>query len=252
MGAKLLFCFHGYGRDSDTFSILERELGKSFTIIALDTPFHGKTTWKEDLIIDPNKIAEFIKEIKISINPGLEKVSLMGFSMGGRIALYLTQIMPGEVERLLLLAPDGLKNDFWRWLISDTWAGKTLLASVVKRPRIAIKLIETAERLRVLHKSMGNYVRFYIEEEEYRMLVYHRYISMQRFKPSLPKLRKIVKSHNIQVRMLFGKFDRIISYHDGEDFRKGAEEKIKLSVVEAGHHLLSYMHTKTIAKLLSE
>jgi pimeloyl-ACP methyl ester carboxylesterase len=92
-GPKLLFCFHGYGREADTFSILERRLGSLFTIVAIDIPFHGRTEWKEELIFKPKYLQQFLLQIRRSLNKENIKFSLLGFSIGGRLALYLTQLM---------------------------------------------------------------------------------------------------------------------------------------------------------------
>jgi pimeloyl-ACP methyl ester carboxylesterase len=45
---------------------------------------------------------------------------LMGFSLDGRIALSVLELMPAGVSRLVLLAPDGLKINFWYWLSTQT------------------------------------------------------------------------------------------------------------------------------------
>src|ERR1035437_4038700 len=49
-GAKLLLCFHGYGEMAGSFLFLEKSLGKEYTMIAIDFPFHGKTNWQEGLL----------------------------------------------------------------------------------------------------------------------------------------------------------------------------------------------------------
>src|SRR3954447_7673004 len=79
-GPKLLFCFHGYGRESDTFHILERRLGSLFTIIALDVPFLGLTDWKDEIVLKLKYLQQFLFEIRSSLNKDNCKFSLLGFS----------------------------------------------------------------------------------------------------------------------------------------------------------------------------
>ncbi len=74
---------------------------------------------------------------------------------------------------------------------------------------------------------------------------------MRKFKPSIDKLKGLIKKNRIPVRMLFGKFDRVIPYQGGERFRQGIEEFATIEVVEAGHNLLSEGHVRKIAELIN-
>lgn len=250
-GPKLLFCFHGYGRESYTFSFLERRLGNAFTIIAIDIPFHGLTEWKDELIFKPEYLAKFILDIRSSLQKDDIKFSVLGFSMGGRIALYLTQLLAEKVERLVLLAPDGLSFNFWRWLGSGTWIGSKLLHYTIHHPGWLKWLINKAEKWHLIHRSLADFVRYYIYNEEHRKTLYRRWISMRKFKPAPAKLKRLITKNRIPVRMLFGAFDRVIPHKGGERFKQGIEQFAAVEVVEAGHHLLSEVHVRKIAQLIN-
>lgn len=251
-GPKLLFCFHGYGRESYTFSILERKLGSIFTIIAIDIPFHGLTKWKDELVLEPRFLTQFLLQIRSTLQKDGLKFSLLGFSMGGRIALYLTQVLPEKVERLILLAPDGLSFNFWRWLASETLIGSKLLSYTIHHPGWLNWVINKAEKWQVIHRSLADFVRYYTYDEAHRTTLYNRWISMRKFTPALSKLRRLIKKNRIPVRMLFGVFDRVISYKGGERFKQGIEEFASIEVVEAGHNLLSEVNAGKIVQLINE
>jgi pimeloyl-ACP methyl ester carboxylesterase len=172
--------------------------------------------------------------------------------MGGRIALHLTQLMADKVERLVLLAPDGLGFNFWRWFGSDTWLGNKLLHYTVHHPNWSLWTLKKAEEWKIVQKSMANYLRFYIQDEDYRYVLYHRYISMRKFKPALGKLKQFIRRHRIPVKMLFGSFDQVINYKGGEKFKEGIEEFASVKVIEAGHNLLSEGQVGKIAQLIND
>ena len=46
-GAKILYCLHGYGEVGSSFEFLEKDLGRNYTLYAIDFPFHGATKWNE-------------------------------------------------------------------------------------------------------------------------------------------------------------------------------------------------------------
>jgi pimeloyl-ACP methyl ester carboxylesterase len=251
-GLKLLFCFHGYGRESYTFSFLERYLRQDYTIVAIDIPFHGLTQWKDELIFQPKYLTHFLQQIAASLGKDNIKYSLLGFSMGGRIALHVTQLMVERVEKLILLAPDGLSFNFWRWFGSETWIGNKLLSYTIHNPGWLAWVINKAEKWKVIPRSLADFIGYYIQDEESRLILYRRWISMRKFSPSLGKLKKLIAQQKIEVRMMFGAFDRIIPYQGGERFKKGIDELATVEVIEAGHNLLNEVHARKIVQLIIE
>lgn len=251
-GAKLLFCFHGYGRESDTFYILERRLGSLFTIIAIDVPFHGRTQWKDEIVLQPKYLQQFLLQIQSSLHKKNIKFSLLGFSMGGRIALHLTQLMPHTIERLILLAPDGLTFSVWRWMASDTWIGNRLVNYTVRNAKWIEWILTKAEKRHIIHRNLADFIRYYLDDEEDRLMFYNRYFSMQKFKPNLRKLKHLIRKYGITVKMMFGRYDQVIPYKGGEKFREGIEEYATVKIVDAGHHLLSEVHADKIVQLIND
>ncbi len=189
----MLFCFYGYGRESFTFSFLERRLGSTFTIIAIDIPHHGLTEWKDELTFKPIYLTQFLLDIRERLRRDNMKFSLLGFSMVGRIALYLTQLLPDKVERLILLAPDGLSFNFWRRAGSETWLGSKLLHYTINNPGWVQWLIKKAEQWHIIHSSLADFIGYYMQSKEHRKTLYKRWISMKMFNPSLSKLKNLIQ-----------------------------------------------------------
>ncbi len=250
-GPKLLFCFHGYGRDSYTFGFLAKALGTRYTIVALDAPFHGFTKW-DNPDFEPDDLVEIVHGIRRCLNKEGEKISLLGFSMGGRIALHLTQMLADEIERVVLLAPDGLKYKSWLWFTTQTWAGSRLFDYTVHHPQWFLSLVHFLEKLRIIKSNVASFVDYYLEDKPQRIALYRRWNIMRNFKPKLSRLKKIIPEHRIKVRMLFGSFDRIIHYASGQHFLRKIEKYASVKIIEAGHDLLREWHTPVIAELFND
>lgn len=248
-GKKLVFAFHGYGRDSYTFSFLEKSLGRDYTIIAIDLPFHGLTEWDKELTFHPEYLVQVIQEIRKERDALHDHFVLLGFSMGGRIALHLAQIMHRHVERLSLVAPDGLRINFWYWLGTHTWPGHKLLHYTVEHPSWFIKLLNFAQRTGLMTKSLAGFVHYYFDDKEQRLTLYRRWATMRKFMPASKKLRRHIMRDKIKVCMLFGQYDNVILHSPATAFAKGLEEHVKVNVINAGHNLLQPAHTKDIIKL---
>ena len=87
-GEKILCCFHGFGETGRSFTHLTHEVGKIYTIIAVDLPFHGETRWNEGLLMQPADLTNILDLIFAALYIMPEKkqrYSLLGYSLGGRL-----------------------------------------------------------------------------------------------------------------------------------------------------------------------
>lgn len=95
---------HGFGADAQSWYPLDRELGRNHPVIRIDLPNHGGSPRR--------RIAGFAalsREIVAAFDElHLEKVHLVGHSLGGAAALALADIRARRIASLALLAPGGL------------------------------------------------------------------------------------------------------------------------------------------------
>jgi pimeloyl-ACP methyl ester carboxylesterase len=250
-GPKLLFCFHGYGRDSYQFTFLEKTLGKIYTIIAIDMPFHGLTKWKDKLTFHPNYLIQVMQEIRAGLKKEKEKFTILGFSMGGRISLHLTQILHKHVEKVVLIAPDGLKINFWHWFCTHTWLGNKLLGYTINHPSWVLYLLKLAERTKVINSSVAGFVHYYVDDTKERQTLYQRWTTLRKFTLQINRLKRTIVKDRIPVRMLFGLHDKIILSSSGRKFRRGIEDYASVKVINETHYLLRETHANTIRELFN-
>ena len=249
-GARKVLCFHGYGEEATGFSFLEKHAGEAFSFYAIDLPFHGKTNWKEDLEFTSNDLLKII-----DIIPGLpanDKMILMGFSLGGRMVLSLYQSNPSRFDRIILMAPDGLKVNFWYWLATQTWLGNKLFRFTMKYPAWFFVLLKTFNRLRLVNASVFKFVKYYIDNKDVRWLLYARWTSLRKIKPDLPSIKSQVRRYSTAVRLLYGKHDRIILSSVGEKFQRGIESHCCIRIIHSGHQVLHEHHVEEILPSLSQ
>jgi pimeloyl-ACP methyl ester carboxylesterase len=240
-GAPVMIALHGYGETGSSFSVLAPFLNSSFSMICPDLPFHGETEWKENNF-DTNALYEMLNTV---VPLSLRKITLVGYSMGGRIALAFAQQYPELVEKLVLIAPDGLHKNFWYWLATQTSSGNKLFASTMKNPGWIVSLMNTARKFRLLNKSIFKFVHYYLDDETARKQLYERWTSFKTFNPSLKKLRGEKKYKTV---LIYGKYDRIISFAKGKQLSK-KNECISIKLLQTGHQVLAEKHAKAIAAL---
>lgn len=237
-GPKLLFCFHGYGESANSFAFLEHALGKDYTLVAIDLPFHGQTDWREGLFFDPRDLLTLLEEITARL-PGRERPwTLLGYSMGGRVALHLLQLAPQNIDKLVLFAPDGLQMNPWYWLATQTGPGNRLFRFTMAHPAWFFFLLRAGNALKCVNPGIYKFTIRYIDDIKVRQDLYARWTTMRGFRPKLPVIRDIIRSRNISIRLVFGHYDRIIRAERGERFRRGIESHSTLRILPTGHQLL--------------
>jgi len=261
-GPKLLLCFHGYGESAASFSLLEPALGRDFTILAIDMPFHGATDWQESLFFDPAELPALIEQIiglivsdatsPSGLPAGEQRWWIMGYSMGGRVALGLLEKMPLKIEKVVLLAPDGLKMNRWYWLATQTRAGNRLFRLTMARPYWFLFILRMADRLHLANRSIYKFIVHYIDHAQVRDDLYKRWTTMRGFRPDLPAIQSILREQQIPMRLVYGRYDRIIRPEKGERFSRETSPWCKLSVLNCGHQLLQDRNLDELAGLMME
>ena len=248
-GPRIAFCFHGYGEESGCFDFLEEQAGASFSLFAIDLPFHGQTDWAEGITFTITDLQQIVLQILQQHGKKIEEqpLTLVGFSLGGRMALHLYQHMPGHIERLVLLAPDGLKVNGWYWLATQTWAGKQLFAFTMQHPGWFFFILRGLNKLKLVNSSIFKFVNFYIGNTQVREDLYRRWICLRKIRPHIRSVKSIVKEQQTPVRLLYGQYDRIILPVVGERFCSGIEDHCRLTVIGCGHQVL---HPKNVAAIL--
>ena len=95
-----LVLLHGWGLNLRVWDGLIREMANSFRIITVDLPGHGRSAWNPKACTP----AAQAWQVHAALESVSTRYSLLGWSLGGQIALDLAAAVPGSVERLVLVA----------------------------------------------------------------------------------------------------------------------------------------------------
>ncbi|WP_018627049.1 alpha/beta fold hydrolase [Niabella aurantiaca] len=248
-GPQPVVCFHGFNESASSFSILENSGGR-YTILAIDAPFHGHTSWKEGSRFTPDQLHEILHILleAESCSP-TQPLTLIGFSLGGRICLSYYQHYPQRVNRLLLLAPDGLKMSFWYWFSSHTLLGNRLFACTMKHPAWLIRFAGILHKTGLINAGVKKFVIHHLHQPQVREKLYTVWTAFRFFRPDIAQVKKAIAQKQTPVALYFGRYDKVIPAKRGSRFVKNIEAFAKTRVLEAGHRLL---HHKTVQTALRD
>jgi len=257
-GTQMVICFHGYGESASSFHFIEKYAATEFRFYAVDLPFHGQTLWHDEKNFSTLDLVNIISEIK-QLHQGTilkqeerigDQIILMGFSLGGRVCLSAYEQKPENFKKIILLAPDGLKVNAWYWLATQTAMGNRLFSFTMKKPAWFFKFLKMMNRAKWINQSIYKFVHFYIDDENIRHQLYQRWTGLRKIKPNLPKIKQKIREQKTPVRLIYGKYDRIILPVRGEKFCKGIEPYCNLKVIRSGHQILHEKHAEEIIQAI--
>jgi len=102
-----LVMIHGFAGDANAFAPVEPDIALRRPIIRIDMPGHGKSPKRV-----PRDFPSLVKEMCGAFDAiGDTPVHLVGHSLGGAVAMAISEARQSRVSRLTLLSPAGLGPD---------------------------------------------------------------------------------------------------------------------------------------------
>ncbi len=251
-GALPLIAFHGFGRTGQDFSVFEQALGDRCTIHAFDLPFHGESpspVERAQRPFEPNELRDYFTAFADSI--GAEKFVLMGFSLGGRIALSLLETMPERIPQAVLIAPDGLKTRPWyRALASSAW-GRARYRSFIERPERVHRIASMVRTTGLMTDKMHRFIIGQSDSFAKRELLHNVWLSFRHIEPDLEKVAANARRHALPITLVFGAKDSVIKPELAARLQPKAPDHITTVILDAGHQLLTEDLAGRLRTLLS-
>ena len=247
-GTDAILCLHGFGRMAEDFAIFESLLQPNQRIIALNLLAHGNSIFPASRIsrnpLTKEEWSASIAALLQSLN--IERFHLAGYSMGGRMAMVLTERMPEKIKSLVLLAPDGLKVNWIYRFVSETKMGRVLYRSIIENPNWILRIADFLRFIRVLHPKIQRFVHVQLETKSKRQLVYDAWLIHRQLFPHLSIVAGNMEGHSIPFELIFGVYDKVIPAHDGKRLLKHFRDAPQPAIINLGHRLL---HPLTVEHL---
>lgn len=94
-----LLILHGLFGHSDNWQTHAKKLAEYYQVILIDQRNHGHSDWSDAFSYD--LLAEDLHELITDL--GLQKIILLGHSMGGKTVMRYAQLYPEEIEKLIVV-----------------------------------------------------------------------------------------------------------------------------------------------------
>ncbi len=239
-GPVHVIAFHGFGRTGEDFQVLEGSLGDRCTIHAFDLHFHGHSPsypQRAHQPFTPEELSTYFTAFTDGLQQ--EKVSLLGYSLGGRLAMSLVEHMPERIERLFLAAPDGLKNKPWYRALAGSRPGRSGYERFVERPEAFHLLINALHGLKLMNSRMHRFLIGQTDSRAKRVLIHDVWLSYRQIEPDLARVAARAREHGIPIHLYFGEHDRVIKPALGQRLLNHAPDLITQEDLPFGHVILT-------------
>lgn len=98
--ARPIVFLHGFMGSAADFSVIAEKLSDRFLCIGVDLPGHGSAALPDAELSMP----ELAESLRADVLEPLDRPALVGYSMGGRLALQTALDHPDTIEKLVLIS----------------------------------------------------------------------------------------------------------------------------------------------------
>lgn len=233
-GNKLLIALHGFGDRARMFAVLEEALGKNYTVVAVDWPFHGQTEWsketfsKEDLLGIIRQILE--KE-------GKTRFCLMGFSFGARLSQAMLPELAPQLDKLYLFSPDGVKTKGMTMAVHTPMWVRRFLHRILQKPGWFIGLLNFGKKIGLIPPLIHHFLTNNLNRPERLQRTFGCWFALDSFYLRRRDIKAVLKKTVLPTDVYIGLHDRFLHQKELKRLYEGLPN-VRVTWLEEGHRLV--------------
>jgi len=233
-GPKLMVAIPGYADRKEQFLQLKEALSEGYSVYVLDLPGHGESEWTIGFF---NR-EDFVKAIRMIMNrENQSSLSMMGHSFGGRVILSLLPDLKDSIDEIILLAPDGLDEGYFRRATFLPKSIRKTLQRFLKNPGWYVGLVGFLNRIGLLKDYSFKFVKVNFENAKRRKRLFLYWNSIDCFHLNPATTKQLLNESEIPLKIVLGKRDYVIPAAAWKDWAKSLN-KVQLDEIDANHRLI--------------
>ncbi len=250
-GKKLLFAFHGYGLNGKQFDVLEQSFLQQYHIIGFDHFFHGTSTLnevKEATVVNgmqPEFLNAYVETWFKQF--GEQRFSLIGYSIGANMALFLVEQFSGYIDEIILIAPDGLVLHKGFHFLRTSFIGQKLFKKLTYSDWMMVRALKLLRQVKIIDHSLYTIASREIDTPEKRLDAYLTVNFFKTIRPDIERIAALINQNHIRCRLYFGQYDKLFPSGNSKKFIS-LLARPELYVLPLGHWLVTDELDQYIAK----
>lgn len=232
-GPLLFVAFHGFANSSDYLLPLANEIGDLAKIYVLDLPFHGKTVWNSTFYTSDDIIEVCDKVLQIE---DADTFSLIGFSMGGRIAAKLVELIPLKIDRIYLISPDGFNTRWIRHFDKFPQKLRSRISNWSKIEKVLLKTTRFLSKTGAIDDFPYKFFKKHLSTEQHKNRLFGSWMSLKHFNLKLKNIQAILEDQDKKMYLIFGNRDPLVKSKRASKRGKVLKNAIQHQI-NAGHRV---------------
>ena len=233
-GPELLIALHGFSDRARMFAVLEPALSDKYTVVAVDWPFHGQSTWTPNTFSKVD-LLDIIRRI-LSLH-GKERFSLMGFSFGGRLAQAMLPDLIGQLNKLYLLSPDGVKTKGMSMAARTPMWVRQVLYRILRKPGWFIALLNFGKKIGVAPPMIHHFLTNNLNRPERFQRTFGCWLAMRSFYLRRHIIQQILGESHLQTDVYIGLSDPMLRQKTLKKLYEGLPN-VRVFWLDEGHRLI--------------
>jgi pimeloyl-ACP methyl ester carboxylesterase len=220
---------HGFGSSLHTWDAWAQGLATTHRVVRIDLPGSGLSP--PDPAHDYRDERSLDMLIALMDSLGLQRASLVGHSMGGRIAWTFAAKFPERVDKLVLVAPDGFASfgfEYGKPMVVPATLG--LMRHVLPKPLLRMNLKSAYARPEALSDAVTTRYHDLILAPGARQAMLDR-LRQTVLQEPLPLLRQI----KAPTLLVWGEADVMIPLSNAQDYLQALQSSRLVSWPQVGH-----------------
>ncbi len=207
-GEKYLICYPGFGETYESFEKLSSRLN-NYTLLAINLYFIGSSQRSKRGFLRNEEWQSTLGQLLDHL--GIERFSVLGFSLGGRFALSTFEVFYERMDHILFAAPDGVSKRFTYELATFPVFFRQLFWVMMKYPRPYFVMVDLLAKMKLINTYLANFSKSQMGDEHTRMTIYRSWITFKYLRVSQKRLLRLIEMGTTQTLFIFGEKDKIIS-----------------------------------------
>lgn len=254
-GPRTMFCFHGYGMHGRQFKVLEETLGKQYTFYGFDLFFHKKTVLRDQSVaavkkgISKGQLADCFKDF--CKEAGVDRFSIIAYSMGSHYATSLVEEMPEYIDELFIAAPSSLKPGRIITFLSGNRMGNKVLERMALSNNSMPRLLSVLKKIKIIDQKGYDILFKEVASPELRFSFFACASYMRFLTLNTEKFITKLNQHQIRSVFIFGERDKNYPAEIGRAIIPKIDLATQL-VIDENHDMINANFAHVLSRLIDD
>jgi len=207
-GNQNAICFHGFGQDGSVFQpILQSQ--PDLTLYSIDLPFHGRSTVQDPTkSLTPAQVGALAEQLLIQCK--IDEFAILAFSIGARLVLPIVDRFGSRVTSIALISPDGIAPNFWYQVATKYRASRFVFKLIMQNFHTVHSANKLFRVMRLIDSEKNVTVERAVSSAKQAERVYYCWTYLRKLTLNIQKVSELAMGHNFCVKVIAGKYDKII------------------------------------------